>query len=101
MSDPQEDNQPEPINSVNDNERRPIKRKIFSRCGEEVLYGITFLGRLIMTLYSFHGLFFIYNFIVQFIILVPGILYEIQSTGLQIILSLVYIIFALLPILSL
>jgi hypothetical protein len=96
MSDSQEEeDHQEQINSANDNERRNIPRKIFSRCGEEVLYGITFLGRLIMTLYSFHGLFFIYNFIVQFIILVPGILYEIQSTVLQIILSLVYILFAL------
>lgn len=31
-------------------------RKIF-KCGEEVIYAITFLARIIMTLYSFHGSF--------------------------------------------
>ena len=33
--------------------------------GGDLMYGITFLGRVIFTLYSFHGLFFIYNFIIQ------------------------------------
>lgn len=69
-------------------------RKIF-KCGEEVTYGITFIARIIISLYSFHGLFFMLNFLVQFIILVPGVLYEINSTSGQIILSIIYIFFSL------
>ena len=49
------------------------------KCGDEVKFAITFIGRIIFTLYSFHGLFFIYNFIIQYIILFPGVLYEIDS----------------------
>ena len=45
--------------------------KIFESVGPEIWFGLTFLGRLVMTLYSLHGLFFIYNFIIQFIILIP------------------------------
>ena len=55
----------------------------------EIFFAITFIGRLVMTLYSFHGLFFIYNFIIQYIILVPGILYEVNSKFLQFLLGLI------------
>ena len=61
----------------------------------EVIFAITFLGRIIMTLYSFHGLFFIYNFIIQYIILVPGILYEINIGFFQVLFGLIYVIFAI------
>ena len=81
-------NKPEEKNA-NQNDR------IIFKCGEEIIYGITFIGRIIISLYSFHGLFFMLNFLVQFIILVPGVLYEINSTFGQIFLSVVYIIFAL------
>ena len=63
--------------------------------GGDMMYAITFLGRLILTLYSFHGLFFIYNFIIQYIILVPGILYEIQSKFFQVVWGLCYLLFAI------
>ena len=68
----------------------------FCSCGEEVLFALTFFGRLIMTLYSFHGLFFLYNFIIQFIILAAGILFTIDIISLQILFGLAYIIFAIL-----
>ena len=42
-------------------------------------FGLTFFGRLVMTYYSFHGLFFIYNLIIQYIILMPGLLYDIET----------------------
>ena len=61
----------------------------------DMLFGITYIGRLIMTIYSFHGLFFIYNFIIQYIILIPGLLYEIKDPTGRLILSLIYIIFAI------
>jgi len=71
-------------------------KKSEKRCGDEVIFAITFIGRIIVTIYSFHGLFFIYNFIIQYIILFPGILYEIKYTLLQILFgTLIYIPFAL------
>ena len=60
-----------------------------------MIFGITYVGRLIMTIYSFHGLFFIYNIIIQYIILIPGLLYEIENSGGRFILSCIYIIFAI------
>ena len=48
-----------------------------------------------MTLYSFHGLFFIYNLIIQYIILIPGLLYEIDNSFGRFILSFIYIVFAI------
>jgi len=64
-------------------------------CNEEIFFALTFFGRLILTFYSFYGLFLIYNFIIQFIILIPGILYEIESFPSQILLSIIYISFAM------
>ena len=63
--------------------------------GGDMMYAITFLGRVIFTLYSFHGLFFIYNFIIQYIILVPGILYEIESKFFQVVWGVCYLVFAI------
>ena len=45
----------------------------------DLFFGITLPGRIILTLYSFHGLFFIYNIIIQYIILIPGLLYDVDS----------------------
>lgn len=64
-------------------------------CNEEIFYALTFLGRLIMTFYCFYGLFLIYNFLIQFIVLIPGILYEIENFPIQIILSIAYVSFAM------
>ena len=60
-----------------------------------MIFGITYIGRLIMTLYSINGLFFIYNIIIQYIILIPGLLYEIDNSFGRLILSGIYIIFAI------
>ena len=57
-------------------------------------FGLTYIGRLIFTYYSLHGLFFIYNLILQFIILFPSFLYEINSLKGRILLSFIYIIFS-------
>ena len=83
---------------IDDNEKLEIKLNsqdcIDNRLGGDIMYAFTFLGRIIFTLYSFHGLFFIYNFIIQYIILVPGILYDIESTAVQFTLGLIYLIFS-------
>ena len=71
-----------------------IERKCF-RCTGDIMIGITYLGRIILTLYSFHGLFFIYNIIFQYIILFAGVLYDIKNFYFQIIMTLIYILFSL------
>ena len=59
-------------------------------------FGITLPGRIIITLYSLHGLFFIYNIIIQYIISIPSILYFYNFYYfLKIIFSIIYLIFAI------
>ena len=60
-------------------------------CSEDIMFGITFPGRMIMTLYSFQALFFIYNFIINFIFLLPGMLY---FTNDIIVITLVFLVYA-------
>ena len=67
----------------------------FSNVGIEIWFALTFIGRIIMTLYSFHGLFFIYNFIIQFILLIPSRLYDLDSLAWQIIFGIFYVLFSM------
>ena len=55
-----------------DNEDIKPKEKSFF----DFLYGASLFGRIIFTLYSFHGLFFIYNLIIQYVIAFPSLLYN-------------------------
>ena len=71
------------------------KQKKLGHVDKDMLFGITYIGRLLMTIYSFHGLFFLYNIIIQYIILIPGLLYEINDSTGRLILSMIYIIFAI------
>ena len=61
---------------------------------ENLSFGLTFIGRLCMTLYSFHGLFFIYNIIILYIVIIPGFLFETESLFWKIVLSAIFICFA-------
>ena len=90
----------------NDNEQNDNKSDISSvkslkrnfqciQCGEEILYGLTFFGRLIMTYYSFHAMLFIYNFIIELIILIPEILYLTNNVFVQILIILLFILFSI------
>ena len=63
-------------------------------CSEDIFYGITFIGRLVMTLYSFQALFFLYNFIINFIFLLPGMLYFTDNGAIIFLVFLVYAFFA-------
>lgn len=58
-------------------------------------FSLSFPGRIILTLYTFHGFFFICNIIIQYIILIPGLLFEIEAKGVKIFLSIIYIIFTI------
>ncbi len=72
-------------------ERQKAKKENY----EKKWYGFTLLCRLILTLFSFEGLFFIYNIIIEYIILFP-ILFLKMNKVFQIFLSIFYILFALL-----
>ena len=75
---------------VEENERKKKNEVIY-----DLYFGLTLPGRIIFTLYSFHGLFFIYNIIIQYIILIPSLLYSIENFTQGIILSVIYLIFAI------
>jgi len=59
-------------------------------------YGFAIIGRIIFTLYSLHGLFFIYNIATQYIILFPSLLYTGDIPGwARIPFIIIYILFAI------
>lgn len=69
-------------------------QKCCKTCSEDIIYGLTFIGRLIMTLYSFQALFFLYNFILNFIFLLPGMLYYTDDIAVIILVIFIYVFFA-------
>ena len=73
-----------------------IKKDVKYKPLYDFYFGITLLGRIIFTLYSFHGLFFIYNIIIQYIISIPSVIYSDNlSTFQKILFSIFYLIFAM------
>ena len=50
--------------------------KIKKKSRVDFWYGFSLFGRLLFTIYSLHGVFFIYNFIIQYIIMFPSLLYS-------------------------
>ena len=63
-------------------EEKVFQIKIF-KCTGDIMIGITYLGRIVITLYTFHGLFFIYNIIFQYIILFAGLLFDINGDNIS------------------
>lgn len=59
-------------------------------------YIFTLFGRLLITIYSFNGLFFLYNFIFQNLSLVATLFYYYENIFCQLVSSIFYIIFAIL-----
>ena len=75
----------------------PIQEnEVEQKTGLDIIFGLSIPGRIIITLYTFHGLFFIYSFVIQYIILIPSLLYLVElNTTLKIITALFYLIFAI------
>jgi hypothetical protein len=94
---PENKNDNEQIDNKSDvSSVKSLKRDLyFCKCGEEILYGLTFLGRLIMTYYSFHAMLFIYNFIIELIILIPEILYITNNVFVQILIIIIFFLFSI------
>ena len=84
--------------TIDDNRsfKKEYNFKLNISCGEEIFYGLTFFGRLIMTIFSINGVFFIYNLIIQFILLIPGLLSENDHILVQLTIAALYIIFSIL-----
>ena len=81
------------VKALNQNENK-IKSK--NKSSADFWYGVSLFGRIVFTLYSLHGLFFIYNFVIQYIIIFPSLLYKNQMTpGGAAIFSLIYLLFAI------
>ena len=58
-------------------------------------FGFTLFGRLIFTFYSFHGLLFVYNFVAQYILYVPGIVILVDNLFGKILLVIISFFFGL------
>ena len=89
------------LNKDNDNQNKnkiPKQKSLIEKIyndNQNIAFGLSFLGRIIMTFYSFHGLFFCYNLILEYILLIPGFLFGIQNWFGKFCLSLVYILYSL------
>ena len=69
---------------------------IFFNLSSDMKFAFTFFGRLLITIYSFHGLFFLYNFIIQNLSLIAMLYYYLDKIFYQISLAIFYFIFAIL-----
>ena len=69
---------------------------IFFNLSSDMKFVFTFFGRLLITIYSFHGLFFLYNFIIQNLSLIAMLYYYLDKIFYQISLAIFYFIFAIL-----
>ena len=93
---PENNNNEQKDNKSDISSVKSLKRDLkICECGEEILYGLTFFGRLIMTYYSFHAMLFIYNFIIELIILIPEILYITNSVFLQVLIIFAFFLFSI------
>ena len=65
---------------INKDDEKCIMNKDDEKCkiiiSGDIMYGITFFGRLIMTYYSIYGLALIYNYFIQYIVLILGLVYD-------------------------
>ena len=89
-----------PINEVNEDEKnneiQKNAEKNKNQSYEDLIFGLALPGRIIFTLYSLHGFFFIYNIIVQYIIFFPSLLFtETIPKMIQLPFSILYILFAI------
>ena len=67
---------------INKLKKETFKRKIIKNYfnkGEKIWYNLSLICRIIFTLLSLEALFFIYNMIVQDILIFPGILYDMEN----------------------
>ena len=62
---------------------------------QNISFGLSFLGRIIMTVYSFHGLFLFYNLILEYFLLIPGFFFRINDETGKFLLSIIYICYSL------
>ena len=73
------------------------KNSLKKKTNLDFWFGVSLPGRILMTLYSLHGLFFIYNLVISYIIFIPSILNVIEkySKAAVFVFGIMYIAFAL------
>ena len=57
----------------------------------DIIFAFTFLGRILITIYSFHGIFFLYNFIFQNLALFANIFFCFDNIIIQLVIIIIYI----------
>ena len=94
------------INMANNGEKemKMLKVKTFELKGnikenkkyyDDSMFLKTFLGRLIITYYSFYGLIFIFNFAIQFLTLIPGAISKIDCKFIEYLILIFYIVYSI------
>ena len=93
-----EENIKENEENIKENEEKNVIGDycISFNCNIDVKFAFTFLGRLIITIYSFHGLFFLYNFIFQNLALVALLFFYWDHIACQIFVTIFNIFIAIL-----
>jgi len=81
---------------INKNEKQNENDIFDFFLNNDIMFGITFLGRIIFTLYSIYGLFFIYNFILQYLTSIPIVFYDLENIWAQAIIGIMYIFLSIL-----
>ena len=72
------------------------EEKIKKETKVDFWYGASLFGRILFTLYSIHGVFFIYNFVIQYIIMFPSVLYSNEMSKVEgFFFSCIYTLFAI------
>ena len=72
------------------------EEKIKKETKVDFWYGVSLFGRILFTLYSIHGVFFIYNFVIQYIIMFPSVLYSNEMSKVEgFFFSCIYTMFAI------
>ena len=72
------------------------EEKIKKETKVDFWYGTSLFGRILFTLYSIHGVFFIYNFVIQYIIMFPSVLYSNEMSKVEgFFFSCIYTLFAI------
>jgi len=72
------------------------EEKIKKETKVDFWYGVSLFGRILFTLYSIHGVFFIYNFVIQYIIMFPSVLYSNEMSKVEgFFFSCIYTLFAI------
>ena len=82
-----------PISEQNNNPNNQVKVENYDDFN--ILYALSYIGRIFFTIESLEVLFFLYNLFIQAILLIPGLLYDMTNIGWRNFFIILYFIFSL------